>query len=333
MGTSDERAAYPAAGGSPVLTSPSTSRLLQPNGQIPTGGSVVMLGHAPSSSASTSGLSSPTSLNSAGLNPGSNPFAGSKTAQLIDAHPTSGGTYGVPPPPPPKPFDPNEDDPLENSSHSMRSGSSNDVAPSSYVVAPSIQVRSEFPTITPNVHNNNHTHPLTCIVVVELPSRRTGPVPQQTMSVNVDALFTGAGGGPPSVMGSGRNDDFQAYGGHHGRSNTTQTKHSRADPSSNLTSPSSTSPPQAFSPIPHALSPIPEPEAVTSSNTPTPRESILMSIDAPNPAFESIALDLRTRIADWKGHPMEGLGPLQKFDILSVKRDTLVREFLVYLFK
>jgi hypothetical protein len=31
--------------------------------------------------------------------------------------------------------------------------------------------------------------------------------------------------------------------------------------------------------------------------------------------------------------PMSGLGPLQMFDILSVRRDILVREFYVYLFK
>ena len=39
------------------------------------------------------------------------------------------------------------------------------------------------------------------------------------------------------------------------------------------------------------------------------------------------------RISDWKGHPMSGLGSLQMFDILSVRRDVLVREFYVYLFK
>ena len=37
------------------------------------------------------------------------------------------------------------------------------------------------------------------------------------------------------------------------------------------------------------------------------------------------------RRPDWKGHPMSGLGPLQMFDILSVRRDVLVREFYVYL--
>ncbi|KAG8899111.1 hypothetical protein FRB99_006935, partial [Tulasnella sp. 403] len=52
-----------------------------------------------------------------------------------------------------------------------------------------------------------------------------------------------------------------------------------------------------------------------------------------NPAFVSVAQDLQNRTADWKGHPMSGLGALQMFDILSVRRDALVREFYVYLFK
>ncbi|THH28832.1 hypothetical protein EUX98_g5350 [Antrodiella citrinella] len=40
-----------------------------------------------------------------------------------------------------------------------------------------------------------------------------------------------------------------------------------------------------------------------------------------------------TRIIDWKGHPLSGLGPMQMYDLLSVRRDSLVREFFVYLFK
>ncbi|KAF8586332.1 hypothetical protein K439DRAFT_1556429 [Ramaria rubella] len=49
--------------------------------------------------------------------------------------------------------------------------------------------------------------------------------------------------------------------------------------------------------------------------------------------FASITEDLRNRIIDWKGHPLAGLGHLQMFDLLSVRRDSLVREFYVYLFK
>lgn len=49
--------------------------------------------------------------------------------------------------------------------------------------------------------------------------------------------------------------------------------------------------------------------------------------------FIAITEDLRNRIIDWKGHPLSGLGPLQMYDLLSVRRDALVREFYVYLFK
>jgi hypothetical protein len=49
--------------------------------------------------------------------------------------------------------------------------------------------------------------------------------------------------------------------------------------------------------------------------------------------FVAITEDLRNRIIDWKGHPLSGLGPLQMYDLLSVRRDALVREFYVYLFK
>jgi hypothetical protein len=49
--------------------------------------------------------------------------------------------------------------------------------------------------------------------------------------------------------------------------------------------------------------------------------------------FVAITEDLRNRIIDWKGHPLSGLGPLQMYDLLSVRRDALVRDFYVYLFK
>jgi len=48
----------------------------------------------------------------------------------------------------------------------------------------------------------------------------------------------------------------------------------------------------------------------------------------------AITEDLRNCIIDWKGHPLSGLGLLQ-YDLLSVRRDALVRNFnfFVYLFK
>jgi len=55
-----------------------------------------------------------------------------------------------------------------------------------------------------------------------------------------------------------------------------------------------------------------------------------------NAAFAAITEDLRSRIIDWKGHPLSGpngMGPLQLFDILSLRRESQVREFYVYLFR
>jgi len=47
----------------------------------------------------------------------------------------------------------------------------------------------------------------------------------------------------------------------------------------------------------------------------------------------AITEDLRNRIIDWKGHPLSGLCPLQMYDLLPVRRDALVHEFYVYLFR
>ena len=61
--------------------------------------------------------------------------------------------------------------------------------------------------------------------------------------------------------------------------------------------------------------------------------------NVPNPPaeedspFTAIVDDLRHRIIDWKGHALSALGPLLMYDLLSVRRDALVREFFVYLFK
>jgi len=49
--------------------------------------------------------------------------------------------------------------------------------------------------------------------------------------------------------------------------------------------------------------------------------------------FHAITEDLRARIIDWKGHPIASLGPLQMYDLLSVRRDAIVCEFFVYLFQ
>lgn len=75
---------------------------------------------------------------------------------------------------PQKPFDPTEDDPVEHkSAHSQEQ--------SHYVVAPSIHVQSEFASIT---RTSDPSQPLTCLVVVELPGKRTNTVPGSVMPMS-----------------------------------------------------------------------------------------------------------------------------------------------------
>ncbi|KAJ8454702.1 hypothetical protein ONZ45_g19198 [Pleurotus djamor] len=66
---------------------------------------------------------------------------------------------------------------------------------------------------------------------------------------------------------------------------------------------------------------------------PAPYSPSLRLVEDQDSPFNAITEDLRNRIIDWKGHPLSDLGPLQMYDLLSVRRDSLVREFYVYLFK
>ena len=49
--------------------------------------------------------------------------------------------------------------------------------------------------------------------------------------------------------------------------------------------------------------------------------------------FASVFADLQARMADWKGHEPAAFGSLRMHDILQVKKDKNVREFVVYLFE
>ena len=80
------------------------------------------------------------------------------------------------------------------------------------------------------------------------------------------------------------------------------------------------------SPAPHTAS-----SHDSQSSRDPPYAQTIQSQDAS--PFIAITEDLRNRIIDWKGHPLSGLGPLQMYDLLSVRRDALVREFYVYLFR
>ncbi len=79
----------------------------------------------------------------------------------------------------------------------------------------------------------------------------------------------------------------------------------------------------------------PVPPTVSSRDSQSSRDPPYAPTIQPHDAspFVAITEDLRNRIIDWKGHPLSGLGSLQMYDLLSVRRDALVREFYVYLFR
>lgn len=224
----------------------------------------------------------------------------------------------------PKPFDPTEDDPIEHAA-SIKSGGS-DSNNSAYIVAPSIQVRPEFSTLT---RTQDPSQPLTCIVVIELPSRRVsshvpGPVVTdvyRTSSHNgqqherdLDLYRNGS----HSSQQRGGAADMYRNGSHQGGPRQGSIAHS-----SGLRSPSPDHHQQHYA----------APSVVESeADGPYDSRSALLRPEDDSP-FKSITEDLRARIIDWKGHPQAALGPLQMYDLLSVRRDSLVREFYVYLFK
>lgn len=94
----------------------------------------------------------------------------------------------------------------------------------------------------------------------------------------------------------------------------------------NVPEPSSTVRRRQTPPVPTPLS-----SHDSQSSRDPPYAPTIQSQDAS--PFVAITEDLRNRIIDWKGHPLSGLGPLQMYDLLSVRRDALVREFYVYLFR
>ena len=84
----------------------------------------------------------------------------------------------------PKPYDPNEDDPVEHTG-AIKGGTAEQPH---YIVAPSIQVLSEFTSLT---RTPETSQPLTCIVVIELPGKRPNtPIPGQLMQVQREAVAT-----------------------------------------------------------------------------------------------------------------------------------------------
>lgn len=199
-----------------------------------------------------------------------------------------------------RPYDPNEDDPIDHAG----SVKSHDGQGSSYIVAPSIQVRSEFPTIT---RTNDPSQPLTCIVAIELPGKRppgSAPAPRviDTFPVVKPAVLDSrTSSAPGSRPGS---PPQYAIPGSLQRSRSTQGLSTYTNSS--------------LQEHAHNFSELGRDDMTTHSE------------ESP---FHAITEDLRARIIDWKGHPISGLGPLQMYDLLSVRRDAIVREFFVYLFR
>ncbi|KAG7093702.1 hypothetical protein E1B28_007357 [Marasmius oreades] len=190
-----------------------------------------------------------------------------------------------------RPSDPSEDDPLDHTG-SVKSGTANE---HTYIVAPSIQVRPEFSSLT---RTNDVNQPLTCLVVIELPGKRVngpvpGPAPHDYSPRSREHEMVGT---PPPHRKQSHPDLGHSYGGERQSANSHDFNHSRSDSAS------------SFSPV----------------------NIIHREEESP---FNAITEDLRNRIIDWKGHPLSDLGPLQMYDLLAVRRDSLVREFYVYLFK
>lgn len=217
--------------------------------------------------------------------------------------PTSRNRANVPAPP----YDPNDDDPLDHTG-SVRSNPSSEH--SQYIVAPSIQVRPEFSSLT---RTNDLSQPLTCIVVIELPGKRTaGAVPGPVMA---DGYSSRNG----HMRGEATNSGHSSPVPDHPR----QQRH-HLQPQNHHTEDSSRPfhrPPQG-----NQFSPSSSGHDLYASNN----HHIQQEEDSP---FNAITEDLRNRIIDWKGHPLSDLGPLQMYDLLSVRRDSAIREFFVYLFK
>lgn len=201
---------------------------------------------------------------------------------------------------PQPPYDPSADDPLDHTG-SVKSNPIHDHA--QYIVAPSIQVRPEFSSLT---RTSDPNQPLTCIVVIELPGKRaSGSVP-----------------GPVIPDNYGRNGNNS-----HLRPDT-NSGHSSPHPDRQLRRQQQENPHQGYQSgqgSQYESSSIGHDSANYGSNT-------LIHSEQDSP-FTAITEDLRNRIIDWKGHPLSDLGPLQMYDLLSVRRDSAIREFYVYLFK
>ncbi|KAG6813148.1 hypothetical protein H0H92_013554 [Tricholoma furcatifolium] len=209
------------------------------------------------------------------------------------------------------PYNPNDDDPIE-ANGSVRSGPNADH--SQYIVAPSIQVRPEFSSLT---RSSDLNQPLTCIVVIELPGKRIsrntpGPVMNDNYARSLGSLSR-------HEPNSGRSSPHQDHSRQRQQQHQLQQQHPESDINSRTY---------------HTQPPVQATDSYASSSNGhdsyIPNTILHHEEDSP---FNAITEDLRNRIIDWKGHPLSDLGPLQMYDLLQVRRDAAIREFYVYLFR
>ncbi|KAF8141546.1 Pleckstrin homology domain-containing protein [Boletus edulis] len=149
------------------------------------------------------------------------------------------------------------------------------------------------PEFSSIVRSGDASQPLTCIVVIELPARRN----------------------TPHIPGPVISDSFPLRNTHAPTRQDTEI--------SQLASRR----PERQPPHSDGWAP-----AYSTNDTESSRYAPSQAPEEDSP-FNAIVDDLRNRIIDWKGHALSGLGPLHMYDLLSVRRDALVREFFVYLFK
>ncbi|KAI0684033.1 hypothetical protein BC835DRAFT_672591 [Cytidiella melzeri] len=237
-------------------------------------------------------------------------------------------------PQPPRPYNPNEDDPVEH----LNAKNVSTPEHGQYIVAPSIQVRSEFATLT---RTNETSQPLTCIVIIELPGKRpNGHVPGSVMQ----STDYGRGNNRPGSQSSGNITPVSRYMSpipeyhyqrQHGEYHSPSGSQSHGYGRSNLlasSSPQDRQSPRMLSPS-SSIDPLSSSSPSRSSPPPAAQPQLQQQNEGEDSPFSAITEDLRNRIIDWKGIPMSELGHLQMYDLLSVRRDAIVREFFVYLFK
>ncbi|KDR80747.1 hypothetical protein GALMADRAFT_61340 [Galerina marginata CBS 339.88] len=211
---------------------------------------------------------------------------------------------------PTRPYDPSEDDPLDHGG-SHKSTPIQDYA--QYIVAPSIQVRPEFSSLT---RTGDANQPLTCIVVIELPGKRaSGSVPGPVISDNYGRNGNNGHSHLRPDSGSGHSSPRPDRQQRQQRQNYEENS-PRGYQNRQLATPQNDQ---------YASSSNGHDSSIYGPNT-------LIHSEEDSP-FTAITEDLRNRIIDWKGHPLSDLGPLQMYDLLSVRRDAAIREFYVYLFK